>query len=236
MLADPRARRSYRQVADLILALIVDQRLSFGDRLPAERELAERLGVSRPSLREALIALEVEGRVDIRMGSGVYVAANATLGDLVDGEGPFEILEARAVVESAIAEEAARRVTPALVTALDTNLRHMAKVVDDRSRAIALDAEFHVSIASATGNALLIHLTTDIFGKRLSPLFNRLAAHFERPRTWRTALEEHREIRDAIAIADPAAAQEAMRRHLENSRQRFSETFSDNLAGEAVSA
>lgn len=74
MLPDIRPRRSYRQVADLILTLIAAERLAPGDRLPAERDLADRFRVSRPSLREALIALEVEGRIDIRMGSGIYVA------------------------------------------------------------------------------------------------------------------------------------------------------------------
>lgn len=234
MLPDPRPRRSYRQVADLILALIAGERLARGDRLPAERDLADRFGVSRPSLREALIALEVEGRIDIRMGSGIYVAAGS--GAAAEGEGPFEILEARAVVESAIAEEAARRVTPALVTALDANLREMAGVTEDRARSIALDAAFHSAIAGGTGNALLVHLTGDIFGKRLSPLFTRLALHFEGPRTWRSALEEHGTIRDAIAAADPAAAREAMRRHLALSQRRFSENFAETFAGEAITA
>lgn len=236
MLADPRQRRSYRQVADLILSLITGQGLVSGDRLPAERDLADRLGVSRPSLREALIALEVEGRVDIRMGSGVYVAGGVAGvpadAALVDGEGPFEILEARGIIESAIAEEAARRVSQALIDRLDANLDAMAGLSHDGTLSIKLDGEFHVSIAEGTGNPLLIHLTSETFNKRLTPLFTRLASHIEQPQSWRRALAEHRQIRDAIAANDPAAAHEAMRRHLMNSHKRFSANFTD--AGELL--
>ena len=85
MPTDTRSHRAWRQTADLILALVEAHRLAPGDRLPGERDLAERLGVSRPSLREALIALEVEGRVEIRMGSGIYVAAGS--GAAAEGEG-----------------------------------------------------------------------------------------------------------------------------------------------------
>lgn len=241
MLTDTPPRRSWRQVADLILTLAAAEGLGPGDRLPAERDLAERLGVSRPSLREAMIALEVEGRVEIRKGSGIYVAdpgrsRAAPAATSLETEGPFEILEARAVLESAIAEEAARRVTPALVATLDASLRDMAAAIDDRARAIPIDAAFHVAIASGTGNPVLARLTSDIFAKRLAPLFNRLSAHFEGPPTWRRALAEHRAIRDAIAAGDPAAAREAMRRHLELSQRRFTETFAEARAADALDA
>lgn len=238
MFTETPQRRPWRQVADLILSLAAAEGLRNGARLPSERELAERLGVSRPSLREALIALEVEGRVEIRKGSGIYLAE----GDRAPGaaplehESPFEILEARAVLESAIAEEAARRVTPALIAALDGNLRDMAAATGNRARAIPIDAAFHAIIAHGTGNALLGRLTSDIFAKRLAPLFNRLAAHFEGPPTWRSALAEHGAIRDAIAAGDPAAAREAMRLHLALSQRRFSETLAEARAAEVMDA
>lgn len=238
MLTETPPRRPWRQIADLILSLAAAEGLRAGARLPAERDLAERLGVSRPSLREALIALEVEGRVEIRKGSGIYVAEGnrPAAAARLESEGPFEILEARAVLESAIAEEAARRVTPALIATLDANLRDMAAATDDRARAIPIDAAFHEAIANGTGNALLSRLTSDIFAKRLSPLFSRLAAHFEGPPTWRSALAEHGAIRDAIAAGDPAGAREAMRRHLTLSRRRFSETFAEARAAQAQDA
>src|SRR5262249_28265178 len=99
-------RRLYRQIADQLRHLIDQGEFAVGSRLPAERMLADRLGVSRPTVREALIALEVEGRLKIRVGSGIYVVepqpavavpANVAI------EGPLELLRARAFVESAIA-------------------------------------------------------------------------------------------------------------------------------------
>ena len=74
---------------------------------------------------------------------------------------------------------------------------------------------------------MLVNLTSDVFDKRLTPLFDRLAGHFEGPGTWRVALAEHRAIRDAIAAGDPDAARAAMRRHLERSQQRFIQTFAE---------
>ena len=100
-------RRLYLQIADQIRSLIAAGEFSAGSRLPAERELAKRFGVSRPSLREALIALEVEGYVDVRPGSGVVVlTANSATLDNTSEEGPLEVLRARRVIEVAVAAEA----------------------------------------------------------------------------------------------------------------------------------
>src|SRR5471032_1431361 len=98
-------RRLYRQIADQILALIAHGEFTPGERLPPERDLAQQLGVSRPSLREALIALEIAGSVEIRQGSGVYVcralerSSNATA---ALGESPSELMQARAVLEGSV--------------------------------------------------------------------------------------------------------------------------------------
>lgn len=222
-------RRPYRVIADQILDLVAENGLAPGDRLPAERELAERFGVSRPSLREALIALEVEGRLDIRMGSGIYVGAPARAA-AIEGESPFEVLQARAIVESAIAEEAARRCDPAAVAAMDRILARMAEAMGDPARSLDLDGAFHIAVAMGTGNALLADMTADIYRLRLSPFFSRLAAHFEGPGTWRLALAEHGAIRDAIAAGDTGAAREAMRHHLTESQRRFCGAFAADAA------
>ncbi|MFH5773815.1 FadR/GntR family transcriptional regulator [Paracoccus sp. NGMCC 1.201697] len=225
---DAKPRRQYRQVADQILSLIATQGLAPGARLPSERDLAELLSVSRPSLREALIALEVEGRVDIRMGSGIYVGASLlpeSGGIGLDSEGPLEILQARAIIESAIAEEAARHVTPALLQRLDDNLHEMGQALDDRGRAIVLDGQFHIAVAGGVGNGVLSNFTAEIYEKRLSPFFVQFSTRFEGPRTWRLALAEHGAIRDAIADGDAPAAREAMRHHLTESQRRFTESF-----------
>ncbi|WP_312526368.1 FadR/GntR family transcriptional regulator [Paracoccus sp. (in: a-proteobacteria)] len=225
MLSEAAPRRHYRQVADQILALVAAQGLFPGERLPSERDMAEQFSLSRPSLREALIALEVEGHVEIRMGSGIYVSAQPDPAAVrrVEGEGPFEILQARCIIESAVAEEAARHVTPALIAALDRNLTEMAGAVHDTPRVIRLDGAFHIEIADGIGNSVLTNLMEASYKQRLSPFFERFSSHFEGPRTWRLALAEHGAIRDAIADGDPAAAREAMRHHLTESQRRFAE-------------
>ena len=133
-------RRLYRQIADQLRQLIAHGEYPVGSRLPTERELADTLGVSRPTVREALIALEVEGRLRIRVGSGIYVIAQQA-GEAASAptpiEGPFEVLRARAVVESAVAEAAARRATPEDVARLDAIL---AEVGGCRKQRVSRDA------------------------------------------------------------------------------------------------
>ncbi|MDI6835805.1 MAG: FadR/GntR family transcriptional regulator [Rhizobiaceae bacterium] len=232
-------RRLYRQVADQMRSLIERGELPAGSRLPAERDLAQRLGVSRPTVREALIVLEVEGLIDIRMGSGVYVAARKAQpagAPPEDFEGPFELLRARAVVECAVVEEAARLARPEHVALLDRNLEEMAAAIGDRHRALALDREFHVIVASIIANATLNRFVGSMHDMRITPYFEKLASYFENRRTWQAATEEHHAIRDAIAANDPDAARKAMRAHLQQSELRLSESFGEDHVPDAAMA
>ncbi len=127
-------RRLYRQIADQIRTLIGSGEFPAGARLPPERDLAKQLGVSRPSVREALIALEVEGLVEVRIGSGIYVlgpAAKADGGngsDVVHAEaGPFELLRARYVIEGECAALAAKSAKKANVAAMEEALDQMQR-------------------------------------------------------------------------------------------------------------
>ncbi|MFD1744922.1 FadR/GntR family transcriptional regulator [Rhizobium helianthi] len=224
-------RRLYRQVAEQIRGLIEAGELKPGTRLPPERELAERFAVSRPTVREALIVLEVEGHIQIRMGSGVYVSLRPTATTEPqtsdDTEGPFEVLQARCLIESGIAEEAARLATPEAIARIDAILLRMEQSLDDPSVALACDRDFHTAVADILGNSALHRFTGLIYDSRMSPFFKKLASYFEGPHTWKLALEEHRLIRDAIAARDPAAAREAMRSHLTLAQKRFSESFGE---------
>ena len=224
-------RRLHRQVADQIRALIEAGELALGAKLPAERDLAERFAVSRPTVREALIVLEVEGYIHIRMGSGVYVTnrlhpAIAIL-PVDDSDGPFEILQARSIIESAIAEEAAKLATADHVAALDACLQRMERAIGNPVNMLVHDRAFHTAITDIIGNATLHNFTGHIFDRRMTPYFERLASHFEGPETWRAALEEHTVIRNAIAANDGTGARDAMRRHLRLSQKRFSESFGE---------
>lgn len=224
--------RLYRQIADQLRHLIDRHEFPVGSRLPAERELAEKLGVSRPSVREALIALEVEGRVRIRMGSGVYVldpafAAAHHIGAGFPAEGPFEVLEARRLVEGAVSAEAATRASAEQLAALAGLLDQMEQPGLPAERLIALDRAFHVEIAAMLGNTLLVRCVGELFDQRMSPYFRQLAQYFENEESWRAATREHRAVHAALASGDGEAARTAMRVHLQASQERFSQSFGD---------
>jgi DNA-binding FadR family transcriptional regulator len=223
------ARRLYRQVADQLRALIDGGEYVVGSRLPTERDLAEQLKVSRPTVREALIALEVEGRVRIRVGSGIYVSEPAALAPLMPSlaviEGPFELLRAREFIESAIAEQAARVATPEDISRIDASLEAMATVQHPGEASMIHDRAFHVAVAGCLDNAVLVRVVGELFDQRLNPYFAKLAHYFENPQSWSTALAEHRAIRDAIVARDAEAARMTMREHLVRSQARFAQNF-----------
>ncbi|MBR1088018.1 FadR family transcriptional regulator [Bradyrhizobium manausense] len=221
------ARRLYRQIADQLRSLIDSGEYAVGSRLPTERELAEQLKVSRPTVREALIALEVEGRVRIRVGSGIYVTEAADAAPVPSAviEGPFELLRAREFLESAIAEQAARVATRDDIARIDAALVAMENVDHPGEASMVHDRAFHIAIAGCLGNAVLVRVVGELFDQRLNPYFTQLAHYFENPGTWRTALDEHRAVRDAIAARRPLSAHDAMRDHLAHSQERFAQNF-----------
>lgn len=230
------SRRLYREAADQLRRLIQSGEYQPGARLPAERDLASQLRISRPTLREALIALEVEGLVNIRVGSGIYVTSPALTTPKVrhiDGiEGPFELLRAREFIEGAIAAEAALKATTADIERLDHVLQRMLSFPEGRDAMIAVDREFHTTIAAMLGNAVLERFVGEIFDQRINPYFERLSTYFEDDSTWKSAATEHRAIRNALAAADPFGAKAAMEQHLRASQVRFSRSFEEVFSRE----
>jgi DNA-binding FadR family transcriptional regulator len=225
------SRRLYRQIAKHLRDLIDSGEYPIGGRLPSERELADRLQVSRTSVREALIALEVEGLVRINVGSGIYVLGPSALSSTICSgktsiEGPFEILHAREILEPPVAAEAAILADPEHVGTLDQILAQMEQS-GGSDKWISLDREFHVAIAASLSNGTLARFIGQLFDQRMNPYFRRLASYFEDASTWSQALAEHRVIRDAIATGDPEAARQAMRQHLRLSQERFSRSFGE---------
>lgn len=218
-------RRLYRQIADQIRTLIRNGEFVPGARLPPERDLARELGVSRPSVREALIALEVEGLVEVRIGSGIYVrkVRNGDARDAADAlAGPFELLRARYVIESECAALAAK-------SAKRTHLRSIEDAQDEMDRELGAgrqplpaDRQFHLRIAEATGNGALVHVIRILWDERSGELFKRLEDHYDSPELWRAAISEHRAVLKAIATRDVEGARVAMQRHLDCAYKRFS--------------
>jgi GntR family transcriptional regulator, transcriptional repressor for pyruvate dehydrogenase complex len=219
------SRRLYQQIADQIRELIDRGGFEAGTRLPPERDLAQQLGVSRPSLREALIALDVEGRVEVRSGSGVFVSSAAPdpapRRTAAMGESPSQLMEARSVIEGEVVILACARITDELLARLRDVLKDMETEIERRNTRVDLDRQFHLTLAEMTGNAVLSRLVAELFDERHSPISAKISSRFESTRTWKTALKEHEEILRAVEARDPIAAQAAMRAHLKASAQRW---------------
>jgi len=220
------SRRLYQQVAEQIQSVIEASQFAPGTRLPPERELALQLGVSRPSLREALIALEIAGRVEIRMGSGVYVCAASPTDDAAPaalGESPTELMQVRSVLEGAVITQAAARVTRAGLERLKACVEAMRQDIRRGHPPVDADRRFHIAIAEMTGNSLLARMVGELFDGRHSPISSRMSRRAENSDTWETALHEHEAICQALERRDPQEAAAAMHQHLKASRDRWLE-------------
>ncbi|NHZ96248.1 FadR/GntR family transcriptional regulator [Massilia sp. CCM 8734] len=215
--------RLYRIVAGRIEELIREQGIGAGERLPPEREMASRLAVSRASLREALIALELRGVVDVRGGSGVYVSRVELPRHELDeaGPGPFEVLAARRLVEAEVCASAARMASDSAIEAIRSAVVEMERQHDNYSSNEKLDRDFHLSIARATGNSAMVG-AVDHLWKQRGRLWHKLKEHFQTEELRQATLLDHRRILDAIVAHDPAEAHAAMRAHLERVTRTFS--------------
>ena len=221
-------RRLYRQIADQLRELIGQGEFAVGARLPAERDLAKQLGVSRPSVREALIALEVEGWVEVRTGSGVYVLdrAHRVAAPVADTEwGPLELIRARRVVEGETAALAATARTRRHVDAMSRAIEAMRELAARKVMPLEGDRAFHLAIVEACDNAVLAETVQGFWDSRKGPIFTRLGGYFETAASWRKAIAEHEAIRDAIDARDAAGARCAMHRHMDQSHTRFSASW-----------
>jgi GntR family transcriptional regulator, transcriptional repressor for pyruvate dehydrogenase complex len=220
-------RRLYQQVADKIRLSIGAKGLRAGARLPSERDLAQELGVSRPSLREALIALEIEGTVEIRGGSGIYLTTDASrTGGMssIYGESPSELMQARSMVEGSAVLLAAGRMTEEALVDLQRILLEMAETISSGQTPLEQDKAFHLRIARQTGNSVIEKLVVGLFEERHNPIAERLQDRFGGGKSWSLAFEEHQAIFDALSARDPLLAQAEMHRHLDSSRRRWLET------------
>ena len=215
--------RLYRVVADRIQQLIRDDRIQPGERLPSERDLAIKLSVSRASLREALIALELGGVIEVRGGSGVYVSEAAESESSLPeaGPGPFEVLSARRLIESEVAAIAARVATDGAIDAILKAVLEMERHHANYASNEQADRNFHLAIARATGNSALVGAMEYLWDQR-GRLWHKLKEHFQTEELRQETLTDHRRILEAIAAHDPAEARRAMRAHLERVTRTFS--------------
>lgn len=208
-------RRLYRDVVDKMLGLIDSGKYPVGGRLPPERELAEIFEVSRPTVREAIIALEALERVTVKTGSGVYVIESPGLGgNAYQNISPFELTEARALIEGEAASLAAKLITDEELESLGQSLKQMAQ--EDETGDLAdgdADRSFHHQIAEATRNKMIMLITDQLWHVRNNAPQVYSAYKAICVEDGQKRVEEHQEVYEALVARDPNAARAAMHHH-----------------------
>jgi GntR family transcriptional regulator, transcriptional repressor for pyruvate dehydrogenase complex len=207
--------RLYEQVAEQITGWIAENGLGVGDRLPPERELAGRLGVSRATLSQALVALEVIGVVVVRHGDGTVLTDRLRTGPVIEAIRAHadrlpEIIEARDALESKLASLAAARRTEEDVVAIRAALEEMERDIEAGGRGVEADERFHGAVTAAARSELLAQMMAAIHDLIRETRIESLS----QPGRPRESLAGHRRIADAIAAGDPTAAAQAMHDHV----------------------
>jgi len=211
--------RLYMKVAEQLNSLIDNDVIKPGERFPSERELAEKLGVSRPTIREAMIALELSGVIEIRTGSGIYVTEKKTRLEpqLKDaGVGPFEILEIRYIIEAEACALAAARIS-------DAEIEQLRNVVDEMEEELKLpgasekaDQKFHSIIAKASQNSAILSVVDWLWDLRNESELSTAFLERIREEGVHPSIDEHRKILSALEQRNPEKARTAMKLHIEN--------------------
>lgn len=210
-----------RQIEMLILRGI----LRPGERLPAERELSEQLGVSRPSLREAIAGLSDRGLVASRAGAGIFVAdvlgsafSPALIRLFADhDEAVFDYVAFRRDMEGLAAERAARYGSDTDLQVIDTIFHKMEAVHSKRNQSdeARLDADFHMAIIEASHNVVMLHMMRSMYDLLREGVFYNRQVMFKQRTTRSALLDQHRAINDAIQARDPEAAKNAVWAHMD---------------------
>ncbi len=224
----PFQKINQERVADTVMhqieQLILRGILRPGERLPSERDLSEKMGVSRPSLREAIADLESRGLLTTRKGSGVYVAdvlGSAFSEPLIQlfashDEALFDYIAFRRDLEGLATERAARLASDTDIKVISAIFKKMEAAHNKRNPAeeSALDAEFHMAIVEASHNVFMLHMMRSMFEMLRAGVFYNRQVMFKVRTTRSALLDQHRKIHDTLVGRDPKAARMAMEEHL----------------------
>ena len=215
------SKRRYQEIAELLARRIAEEGYRPGDKFPTERQISLEMGISRSLVREAFIMLEIEGYLDVRKGSGSYVAAGEKISLNVQKSdfGPFELLQARQLLESSIAGFAASTITKSDIIQLRETLELERKAIENGEEDYFADRQFHLQIAEATQNSVLVDHVEDLWKKREnSSMWARLHDRIF-DLSYRTRwLDDHAVILEALRHRNSEQARLAMWQHLENVR------------------
>lgn len=222
MFSKVQTKKVYMKIVEQIRDLIKEGKLKPGDKLPPEQILAEKFGTSRPSVREALSALEILGITESRGGKGNFIRDNLSTPsyeqkykELEEEESPFELLEARRAVETEIVGLTAKKATKDEIDAIQESLDKMKSVMTNIPEIMEFDREFHINIAKAAHNSLLFSMMTylaDLLKEKL--WINLKEKSWSIPGRPKKYLKEHTEIFNAIKNKDSKDARKRMYDHL----------------------
>jgi len=222
------ALRLYKQIASVLEGWIRAGVYPPGSNLPSERDLAQMLKVSRTSVREALIALEVNDLVTIRVGSGVEVRPAERSADAsaetnsIEERSPLEQLEARRLVEGEIAALAAKHASDADLARLSASIKAMQRPLTARETFLAGDRDFHQILAQAANHLVLMEVSAQLWSLRLQPAFRKFEEHYTGDAAERNkVIEEHQRIFEAVRARDPREARRRMHAHLDRILRSF---------------
>ncbi|MFK8256335.1 FadR/GntR family transcriptional regulator [Erwinia sp. AnSW2-5] len=219
-----KVERLYRQISNLLIGCIKKGQFPAGAILPPERELAKQLGVSRSSIREALIALEITGWVEIRTGNGVYVMNPLPQSEGAPAEEEFSLkalIQARQVYEAMTAELAARNGSDDQRAELQEITQDLIQLHVNDEKFLREDKRFHLLIAEMTGNEVLRDMMEYLWNKRKSSRFVRLESHYAESDFPREMNQDHKDIARAIIARDAVQARACMERHLQHVYDRL---------------
>ncbi|SUU37571.1 GntR family transcriptional regulator [Actinobacillus seminis] len=220
--------RSYKKIGEQLKEELQQGLYKIGERLPPERDIAERFDVSRTVVREAIIMLELEGFVSVKKGSGVYVIALPcaqadNFSEPIADVGPFELLQARQLIESSIAEFAAIQATRNDILKLKEILNKERITLEQNINDYSVDQEFHSTLTEITQNEVLIQIQKDFWKYRDNSMWKTLHLHIEDQHYRKLWLVDHEKILNAIQRKNPALAKKMMWQHIENVKQKLFE-------------
>ncbi|RWR02373.1 GntR family transcriptional regulator [[Pantoea] beijingensis] len=219
-----KVERLYRQISNLLIGCIKQGQFPAGAMLPPERELAKQLGVSRSSIREALIALEITGWVEIRTGNGVYVSNPIPKSIEASSEDEFslkDLIKARQVFEAMTAEMAARNATDEQRIELREITQDLIQLHINDEKFLHEDKRFHLLISEMSGNEVLRDMMEHLWNKRKSSRFVRLESHYAETDFPLEMNRDHENIAQAIIDRDPQRARTCMELHLQHVYDRL---------------
>lgn len=223
-----RTKRLYEQIADEIVRFMRENGLQVGSRLPSEVALAEQLGVSRPSVREAMIALETAGLIEVRTGDGTYVRRLpgqefrmpwARADD--PGPGPREQYAAQEILECEAVALTAEIISDEQIDHLEDIVDRMARRIERGQNPVEQHMEFHVALAQASGNGMIAGYVREIWEMRQEPMWDVLRAHALIPDSLRAGVASRRQLIACLRAHDVEGAKNIMRQHFSRMRKIY---------------